>query len=158
MTPFITKIYQKATCLPESITPVPMEKPIPSLVMTPVFKIPLHIPSFSSVLSPISENITTVSPSSLLEATTVQISSVEVPVHDISSAPEVTLVQNVTSSLATSHITMAIPSQTTTQTSSLISTSLSIPLIDEVRDEFNEDFVVTLGEYRYSKAEKSVAR
>ena len=40
----------------------------------------------------------------------------------------------------------------------MISTGLSIPPIDEFRDEFNEDFVVSLGKYRYSKAEKSVVR
>ena len=40
----------------------------------------------------------------------------------------------------------------------MISTGLSIPPIDEVRDEFNEYFVVSLGEYRYSKAEKSLVR
>ena len=69
-----------------------------------------------------------------------------------------TLVQNVTSSPATSHITMPIPYQTTTQTSSLISTGVSIPPIGEVRDEFNEGFVVSLGEYQYSKPEKSVVK
>ena len=53
---------------------------------------------------------------------------------------------------------MAIPSQTTTQTSSLRSTGPSIPPIDEVRDEFNEEFVVSLGEYQYSKANKSMVR
>ena len=58
----------------------------------------------------------------------------------------------------TSHITMTIPSQTTTQTSSLISRGISIPPIDEVRDEFNEYFVVSLGEYRYSKDERSVVK
>ena len=67
-----------------------------------------------------------------------QIPSMEAFIHEIYSSPEVTLPKNVTSSPATSHITMAIPSQTTTKTSSLISTCLSIPPIDEVRDEFNE--------------------
>ena len=42
--------------------------------------------------------------------------------------------------------------------SSLISIGLSIPPIYEVRDEFNEYFVVSLGEYRYSKAKKSMVR
>ena len=74
-----------------------------------------------------SEKITTVSPSSLLKATTVKNSFVEASIHEISLAPEVTLAQNVTPSPTTSHITMAIPSQTTTQTSSLISTGISIP-------------------------------
>ena len=53
---------------------------------------------------------------------------------------------------------MAMPSQTTTQTSSLISTGISIPPIDEVRDDFDEDFVISLGEYQYSKAAKSVVK
>ena len=53
---------------------------------------------------------------------------------------------------------MAIPSQTTTQTSSLISIGISILPIDEVRDEFNEDFVVSLGEYRYIKVDISVVK
>ena len=114
VTPFMTELYQNATILPESITPAPMDMPIPSSVVPPVFKIPLHIHSISSVSSPISEKIAIVSQSTFLKATTVQIPSVEASVHDISSAPEVTLAQNVTSSPATSHITMAIPSQTTT--------------------------------------------
>ena len=131
-----------------------MDMPIPSSVVPPLFKTPLHIPSFSSFSSPVFEKITTVSPSSLLKATTVQISSVEVSVHDVSSTPEVTLAQNIAPSPTTPHITMAIPSQTKTQTSSLISTGISIPPIDEIRDEFNEDFVVSLGEYRYSKVDR----
>ena len=53
---------------------------------------------------------------------------------------------------------MTIPSHTTTQTSSLISTGINIPPIDEVRDEFNEDFVLSLGEYRYSKDDKSMLK
>ena len=110
VTPFMSKLYQKATILPESITPVPMDMPIPSSVVPPVFKTPLHIPSSSLVSSSMSGKITTVSSSSLLKATTVQIYSVEVSIHDISSAPEVILTQNVTLSPATSHITMSMPS------------------------------------------------
>ena len=53
---------------------------------------------------------------------------------------------------------MHIPSHTITQTSSLISTSVNVPPIDEMRDEFNEGFVISLGEYRYSKADKSVVK
>ena len=91
VTPFMIKLYHNATFLPESIIPVSMDMPIPSSVVSPVFKTPLHIPSFSLVSSHVAEKITTVSPSSLLKDTTVQIYSVEVSVHDISSAPEVTL-------------------------------------------------------------------
>ena len=77
-----------------------------------------------------SEKITTVSPSSLLKATTMHISSMEASVHDISTAPEVTLAHNVTPSPTTSHITMAIPSKTTNQNSSLISIDISTHPID----------------------------
>ena len=40
----------------------------------------------------------------------------------------------------------------------MISTGINIPPIDEMRDEFNEDFVISLGEYPYSKADKSVVK
>ena len=73
----MTELYQNATVLPESITPIPMDIPIPSSVVPPVFKIPLHIPSISSVSSPMSEKIAIVSPSSFLKPTTVQIPSME---------------------------------------------------------------------------------
>ena len=76
VTPFMTELYCNATCLPESITLVPRVEPIPSTVETPVFKIPVHIPSISSVSSPMSEKIEIVSPSSFLKATTVQFPSV----------------------------------------------------------------------------------
>ena len=112
MTPFMSELYQKATILPKSITPIPMDMPIPTSVVPPYFKTPLHIPSFSSVSSPMSNKITIVSPSSLLKATTVKIYSMEASLHDIYLAPEVTLAQNVTPSHATSHITMAMPLKT----------------------------------------------
>ena len=70
------------------------------------------------------------SSTSLLEVTTMQISSMEASVHETSSAPEITLAHNVTPSPATYHITMAMPSKTTNQTSSFISTDISIPAID----------------------------
>ena len=134
-----------------------MDIPIPSSIVPLVFKIPLHIPSFSLVLSLVPEKTSTVSPSSL-KVTTLQVSSIETFVPEISSAPKVTLAQNVTSSPSTSPITMTIPSHTTTQTSSLISTCISIPPIDEIRDEFSEYFVISLGEYRYSKAHRLVVK
>ena len=58
----------------------------------------------------------------------------------------------------TSPVTMTIPSITTTQTTSMISTGITIPPINEVREEFNEYFVVSLGEYHYSKTNRSVVR
>ena len=53
---------------------------------------------------------------------------------------------------------MTIPSHTTTQTTSLISTGISIPPIDEMRDEFNEYFVVSIGEYWYNKGDRSMVK
>ena len=146
------QLYQDATCLLESITPVSMHMPIASSIVPPVFKIQLHIPSFRSASLRVHEKTSTLSPSSL-RSTTLQVSSIETSVLGISSAPKVTLTQSVTSSPSTSHITRTIPSHTTTQTTSLISTGLNIPPIDEMRDEFNEDFVVSLGEYWYSKVD-----
>ena len=87
-----------------------------------------------------------------------QVSSIETFVPDIYSSPEVTLSQSVTSSLSTSHINMTKLYHTTTQTSSLISIGINIHSIDETRDEFNENFVISLGEYRYSKVDKSVVK
>ena len=91
VTPFMTKIYRNATCLPESITPAPRFEPIPSSIETLVFKIHLHIPSIISISSPMSDKIAIVSPSKFLKATTVKIPSVEASVHNISSTFEVTL-------------------------------------------------------------------
>ena len=128
----------------ESITPIYVDMTFPSSTVPPVFKIPLHIPSFSSMASHVPEKISAVSPSSL-KATSLQVSSIETSIPDPSLAPKITLSQNVTSSPSISPITMTIPFHTTTQTSSLISTGISIPPIDEIRDEFNEYFVISLG-------------
>ena len=83
VTPSMTELYHNSTYLPKSITLVPRVEPTHSSVETPVFKIPLHIPSISSVSSPMFEKIAIVSPSSL-KATTMQIPSMEASVHDIS--------------------------------------------------------------------------
>ena len=53
---------------------------------------------------------------------------------------------------------MTITSHTTTQNSSLISIGINIPPIDEMRDEFNEYFVISLRECHYSKVDKSVMK
>ena len=60
MTPFMTQLYQNATCLPKSITPIYVDMPITSSNVPPVFKIPLHIPSFNSVSSPMSKKTSAV--------------------------------------------------------------------------------------------------
>ena len=84
----MSQLYQDATCLPESITPFSMDIPIPSSIVPPVLKIPLHIPSFISVSSPMLKKNLAVSPTSL-RATTLQVSSIKTSAHDISSALEV---------------------------------------------------------------------
>ena len=52
---------------------------------------------------------------------------------------------------------MPMPSHTMTQTY-LISTGSDVPSIDEIRDEFNEDIVISLGYYRYRKSDKSMVK
>ena len=97
------------------------------------------------------------SPSSL-KTTTLQALSTETSIPDIYLVPEVIHAQNVSPFPSICSITITIPLHTTTQTSYLISTDISIPPIDETKDEFHEDFVVSLGEYRYIKADRSVVK
>ena len=40
----------------------------------------------------------------------------------------------------------------------MISTGITIPPIYEVKDEFNEYFVISLGEYQYSRVDRSVVK
>ena len=87
-----------------------------------------------------------------------QVSSIETCVLDNPSTPEVTITQSSTSSSLTSHITMPMPSYTMIQTSSLISTGIDVPPIHEIRDEFNKEFVISLGEYRYRESDKLVVK
>ena len=65
MTPFMSQLYQNATCLPLYITPVSLQMPIPSSTTPPFFKVPLHIPSFSSIPYSVHEKASTLSQSSL---------------------------------------------------------------------------------------------
>ena len=58
-----------------------------------------------------------------------------------------TVTQSGTFTSLTPHIIMPIPSHTMTHTSSLISIGVNVPPIDEMRDEFNEDFVISLWDY-----------
>ena len=53
---------------------------------------------------------------------------------------------------------MPMPSVTINQTSPLVSTGMVISSTDEVRDEFNEDIVISLGDYSYAKSNKAVVR
>ena len=72
------------------------------------------------------------------------------------SISEIALVQNI--SPFTSHITMTIPSPIVTQTSSLVSTVIDTYGSIDPRAEFDEDIVVSIGEYYYSKPDKTVIR
>ena len=157
MTPFMSQLYHDATCLPDSITPISVQMPIPPSTISQVFKVPLHIPFISSIPSPIPEKSSVLSPSSLL-ATTMQVSSIETSIPDTPSTFEVTVIQSSNSSSLTSHVTMPMPSHTMMQTSSLISTGIDAPSIDEIRDEFNEDIVISLGDYHYRKSDKLVVK
>ena len=105
----------------------------------------------------VAEETSTVS-SSPSKISNVQVSSVETIIPNIPSAPEAIPAQNMNLSPCTSPITMTIPFVTTTQTTSVISTDISIPPINEVREEFIEDFVVSLGEYQYNKTDISLVR
>ena len=86
MTPLMSQLYQDATCLPDSITPISVQMPLPPYNTSPIFKVPLHIPSFSSITSPVHEKSSTLSPSSI-PAATMHVSSIETSVPDIPSTP-----------------------------------------------------------------------
>ena len=53
---------------------------------------------------------------------------------------------------------MTMPSPIITQTSSLVSTVISTSGSIDPRDEFDEEIVVSLGEYYYRKPDKSVIK
>ena len=53
---------------------------------------------------------------------------------------------------------MHIPSPTITQTSPLVSTWIDTSSTHEVRDEFNEYIVISLGDYHSRKSNKAVVR
>ena len=59
VTPFMSQLYQDATCLPKSITPVYVGMLFPSSTVPPVFKIPLYIPLFTSISSHAPEKTST---------------------------------------------------------------------------------------------------
>ena len=69
MTPLMSQLYHDATCLPDSITPVSVQTPNTPSTISQLFKVPLHIPSFSSIPSHVHEKISVLSPSSLPAAT-----------------------------------------------------------------------------------------
>ena len=69
MTPFMTQLYQDATCVPNSILPPSLQILISSSTLPPFFKLPLHIASFSLVFSPIHEKTSALTPSSLRATT-----------------------------------------------------------------------------------------
>ena len=119
-------------------------------------KIPLHIPSFSLSTSSIPGNVLVLSSS--LPADTIHDSSLETSISIIPSSSEAVVVQSSSPPLLTAHITMPMPSSTITQTSPLVSTEIDTSSTNEVRDEFHEYIVISLGDYHYSRSNKSVVR
>ena len=63
VTPFITQLYQNATCVPDSILPASLQMSISSSTIPPVFKVPLHIFCLSSIPSSNYEKASTFLPS-----------------------------------------------------------------------------------------------
>ena len=56
------------------------------------------------------------------------------------------------------HITLLMPFPILTHTSSLVSTVVGTSSATNSRDEFNEDIVISIGEYHYSKSNKAVVK
>ena len=56
-TPLMSHLYHDATCLPDSITLVSVQTPIPPSTVSQVCKVTLHIPSLSSTPSPVHEKV-----------------------------------------------------------------------------------------------------
>ena len=129
---------------------------MPQSTALQVPNIPLHIPSFSLSMSSILEKVL-VLPSSL-PANTIHASSPETSIPIIYSTYEAVVVQSSCSPLLNAYITMPMPSPTITQTSPLVSTRIDISSADQVRDEFNDGIVISLGYYHYRKSNKVVVR
>ena len=53
---------------------------------------------------------------------------------------------------------MTMPSHIITQTSSLVSTVIETSTSTDLRAEFDEDIVISLGDYYYSKSDKAVVK
>ena len=130
---------------------------MPSSTAPQIFKIPLHIPSFTSSSSSVSEKVL-IPTSSSLPADTIHVLSLETSIPITTSTSEAPIVQSGSSPLLSAHMTMPMPSVTINQTSPLVSTDIDISSTDEVRDEFNEDIVISLGDYCYDKSNKVVVR
>ena len=129
----MSQLYHDDICLSDSIIAISIQTPIPPSTISQVFKVPLHIPSISSIPSLVHEKASVLSPSSL-PATTRHVSSVETSVLDIPSTPKLTVIQSSTSSYITPHINFPMPSHTVSQTTYLISIGIVVPPIDVIRD------------------------
>ena len=130
---------------------------MPSSIAPQIFKIPLHIPSFTSSSTCVFEKVL-IPTSSSLSADNIHVSSPETSIPISTSTSQAVVVQTGSSPLLSVHITMPIPSVTITQTSSLVSTGIDISSTDGVRDDFNEDIVISLGDYFYDKSNKAVVK
>ena len=56
------------------------------------------------------------------------------------------------------HINFPMPFPIVTQTSSLVSTVAGTSSITDSRDEFNEDIVISVGDYHYNKSSKAMVK
>ena len=79
-------------------------------------------------------------------------------IPSISSNFEAAVVTNSPSPSPATHITLPMPFPIVTQTSSLVSMVARTSYTIESRDEFNEDIVISLGDYHYSKSNKVVVK
>ena len=95
---------------------------------------------------------------SKITSTKIFIPSSKTLIPTFSSTSELVVAQCISSSLFTSHVTLPIPTPTITQTSSLVSIENVTSSFTESVDEFEEDNVVPLGDYFYSKSSKAVLR
>ena len=96
-----------------------------SFFVPQIFKIPLHIPSFTSSSSYVSEKVL-MPTSSSLPADTIHVSSPKTSIPITTSTSEAAVIQSGSSPLLSAHITMPMPSVTINQTSPLVSMGIYI--------------------------------
>ena len=76
----------------------------------------------------------------------------------ISSTSKAVVVTESPSPSPATHITLPMPFPIVTRTSYLVSTVAGTSSTTESRDEFNEDIVISLGDYHYSKSSKAMVK
>ena len=158
LSPFLSKLYHTLTSTSAPIPTTSVPHPMLSYTITETqsLKVPLPLPSFTFLSSPIPQRILV--PSLSLQASNICIPSYETSIPTLFPTSEPTVVQYISSSLFTSHVTMPIPTPTITQISSLVSIENVTSSFTESVAKFEEDNVVPLGDYFYSKSSKEVVR